>query len=56
MASKILCDRPGTTRQASSKKGDGEYRRLIFNAARAAGRFGFRPYMERFKDRGMKSA
>ncbi|MEX0915925.1 MAG: hypothetical protein WDZ60_08530 [Wenzhouxiangellaceae bacterium] len=38
-----------------TKKGDGEYRRLIFNAARAAGRFGFKPYLDRFGGRGMKS-
>jgi transposase len=38
-----------------TKKGDGEYRRLIFNAARTAGRFTFKPHLERFKDRGMKS-
>lgn len=38
-----------------TKKGDGEYRRLIFNAARAAGRYGFKPHLERFKDRGMKA-
>jgi len=37
------------------QEGDGEYRRLIFNAARPAGRFGFKPYLERFKGRGMKS-
>ena len=44
-----------TGQRELTKKGDGEYRRLILNAARAAGRFGFKPYLERFKDRGMKS-
>ena len=44
-----------TGQRKLTKKGDGEYRRLIFNAARAAGRFGFKPYLDRFKDRGMKS-
>ncbi|MEX2497385.1 MAG: hypothetical protein WD397_00745 [Wenzhouxiangellaceae bacterium] len=39
-----------------TKKGNAEYRRLIFNASRAAGRFRFKPYLERFKDRGVKSA
>lgn len=38
-----------------TKKGDGEYRRLIYNAAVTAGRYDFKPYLERFKDRGMKS-
>ena len=38
-----------------NRKGDGKYRRLISNAAKAAGRFGFKPYLERFRDRGMKS-
>jgi len=44
-----------TGQRKLTKKGDGEYRRLIFNAARAAGRFGFKPHLERFKDRGMKT-
>ena len=43
-----------TGQRKLTKKGDGEYRRLILNAARAAGRFGLKPYLERFRCRGMK--
>jgi transposase len=38
-----------------TKKGDGEYRRLIYNAAVTAGRYDFKPYLDRLKARGMKS-
>lgn len=38
-----------------TKKGDGEYRRLIYNAAVTAGRYDFKPHLERFKERGMKT-
>ncbi|NBB92952.1 MAG: transposase [Gammaproteobacteria bacterium] len=38
-----------------TKKGDGEYRRLIYNAAVTAGRYDFKPLLQRFKDRGMKN-
>ncbi len=44
-----------TGQRKLTKKGDSECRRLIFNAARTAGRFAFKPYLERFKNRGMKS-
>lgn len=51
------CDSGKFTGQCKSTKKcrDGRYRRLIFNAARAVGRFGFNPYLDRFKGRGMKS-
>ena len=51
----ILDSEKFTGQRKLTKKGDGEYRRLIFNAARAAGRFGFRPHLDRFRNRGMKS-
>lgn len=38
-----------------TKKGDGEYRRLIYNAAVTAGRYDFKPHLERLKERGMKT-
>ncbi|MFU8833047.1 MAG: IS110 family transposase [Wenzhouxiangella sp.] len=44
-----------TGKRKLTKKGDGEYRRLIYNAAVTAGRYDFKPQLERFKDRGMKS-
>ena len=39
-----------------TRKGDGEYRRLISNAAIAVGRSGFKPYLERARCRGMQEA
>jgi len=44
-----------TGQRKLTKKGDGEYRRLIYNAAMTAGRYDFKTYLERFKDRGMKT-
>ena len=44
-----------TGQRKLTKKGDGEYRRLIYNAAMTAGRYDFKGYLERFKERGMKS-
>lgn len=38
-----------------TKKGDGEYRRLIYNAAVTAGCYDFKPQLDRLKERGMKS-
>ena len=38
-----------------TKKGDSEHRRLIYNAAVTAGRYDFKPYLDRLKERGMKS-
>lgn len=38
-----------------TKKGDAEYRRLIYNAAVTAGRYDFKPHLERLKARGMKT-
>jgi transposase len=38
-----------------TKKGDSECRRLTYNAAVTAGRYCFKPHLERFKARGMKS-
>ena len=45
-----------TGQRKLTKKGDGECRRLIYNAAMTAGRFVFKPHMEQFKVRGMKAA
>lgn len=44
-----------TGQRKLTKKGDGEYRRLTYNAAMTAGRYAFKPYLERFKARGMKT-
>lgn len=38
-----------------TKKGDAEYRRLIYNAAVTAGRYDFKPLLQRLKGRGMKT-
>lgn len=44
-----------TGQRKLTKKGDGEYRRLIYNAAMTAGRYDFKTCLERFKARGMKT-
>lgn len=42
-------------RRKLTKKGDAEYRRVVYNAAVTAGRYCFKPYLERYKARGMKT-
>lgn len=42
-------------RRKLTKRGDSEYRRLLYNAAMTAGRYHFKPIIQRYKDRGMKS-
>ena len=44
-----------TGQRKLTKKGDGECRRLTYNAAMTAGRYDFKPHLDRFKSRGMKS-